>query len=585
MLPHRSRPLFVIGMHRSGTTMVTRALHEAGVFSGAELDHNQEPLFAIGINDTLLNLAGGCWWQPPALVALDRVLKGELGDVRQGRIMRDFMGRHQWSRLRARLFHPRPWVLKDPRLCLTLPWWLARFPSAKVLWVQRDPIAVVDSLLRRQQVVGEAQSELTATTAHALVERYDEASLRSVKISGVPFLPIRYESLTSADETEQRAAWAAVYDYAGAKRGRTSGFAPKTERPRSLADDNPRGPASTGVATPAEPPLVSVIVPNYNHAPYLDARIRSIVDQSYKNIEILLMDDCSPDNSREVLESWAASDERITLLFNEANSGSPFHQWQKGARWAQGKYLWIAESDDVADLDMLATHVAALEHNERAVLAYSQSAIIDENGERISSWNEQYRTIFGSTVHWESRFTVPGKAEVAERMVFSNTIPNASGVLFRKSAFDQAGVPETTWKLNGDWLFYARLLQLGDLEYFPEERNKFRLHRQTQRMRSTKAMATFFEVLALLKIFETESWADGQMINAARREVAGWWARSMFHAPPTAKNLRANATLYRQFSRYNPRINRVILKTALSKAWRFAKRTVGLPPAPFVARR
>ena len=561
--------------------MVAKALHDAGASADVALDRQQEPELASGINEALLQHAGGSWWQPPSQDALEAVLTGALSEVRASDIQRQVTGKPDARPLRERLLHPRPWVLEDPRLCLTLPWWRSRFPRARVLWIQRDRDAIVESLLHRPEVDDEAMNELTASTAHALVERYDEAAIRSVKVTGAPFLPVRYEALTSVDEEERRAAWTAVYEYAGVERGKPDGFDPRDHAAELAGGDSRKGELGASLPPAADGPLVSVIVPNYNHAPYLDARIRSIVDQTYKNVEILLMDDCSPDNSREVLKSWAARDDRVTLLFNEANSGSPFHQWQKGARWAQGKYLWIAESDDVAELDMLATHVAALESNERAVLAYSQSEIIDEEGQPVSSWNEQYRVIFGSTVHWEARFTAQGKDEVANRIVFSNTIPNASGVLFRKSAFDEAGVPETTWKLNGDWLFYARLLQLGEVEFFPEARNKFRLHRQTQRMRSTKAMATFFEVLALLKIFETEQWADSKMVQAARREVSGWWARSMFHAPPTTGNLKANAKLYREFARYNPRINRMILRVLLNKAWRFAKRTVGIPSAPF----
>ena len=582
MLPGRSRPLFVMGMHGSGTTLITSALYDAGAPTDPALGRHQEPLLASSINDALLKHAGGNWWQPPRQDALDAALTSALPETRAEQILRQFPRTPDRRPLRARLFHPRPWVLEDPRFCLTLPWWIDRFPRAKVLWVQRDRDAIVDSLLHRQELDTDA-SALTADAARALVERYDEAAIRSVKVTGAPFLPVRYEALTSADEGQQRAAWDSVCEYAGANLGRPAGCIRKTHRAERSAGGDSEGERSISPPPSANGPLVSVIVPNYNHARYLDARIRSIVDQTYQNIEILLMDDCSPDNSREILEGWAARDGRVTLLFNEANSGSPFHQWQKGARWAQGKYLWIAESDDVAELDMLATHVAALERNERAVLAYSQSEIIDEEGRSVSSWNEQYRVIFGSTAHWESRFTAHGKDEVAQRIVFSNTIPNASGVLFRKSAFDEAGVPETTWKLNGDWLFYARLLQLGELEFFPEERNKFRLHRQTQRMRSTKAMATFFEVLALLKIFETEQWADSKMVQAARREVSSWWARSMFHAPPTVGNLKANAKLYREFARYNPRLNRMILRVLLKKAWRFAKRTVGIPSAPFSA--
>lgn len=580
MSPDKFHPVFVVGMHRSGTTMVTRALHEAGVFSGAVIDHNQEPLFAIAINEGLLIEAGGSWWQPPAQDELERVMQGWHDDLLAIELIRRFLDKPDWRPSRLPHMWPWHWAMKDPRLCLTLPWWIDRFPHARVLWVQRDPAAIIDSLLRRQTVDGEAHSTLTAETAAELVARYDEAAVRSIKRTGVPFLTVRYEDLTSADSAVQAAAWTSVYRYSAAEVGNISGFAPRSAKVG--ASDAASAPVASAAPTQVtDGPLVSVIVPNYNHAPYLDARIGSIVNQTYRNIEILLMDDCSPDDSRTVLEAWAAKDPRIELMFNEANSGSPFHQWQKGAAWAKGKYLWIAESDDVAELDMLATHVAALEANDRAVVAYSQSEIIDEQGNAVSSWNENYRVIFGSVLHWQNRFTVPGKDEVANRMVFSNTIPNASGVLFRKSAFDEAGVPETTWKLNGDWLFYARLLQLGDLEFFPEHRNKFRLHPQTQRMRSTKAMATYFEVLAMLRVFEQEKWAEPDMIDAARREVSGWWARSMFHAPPSLGNVKASVALYREFARYNPRLHRSIAKVVLTKAKRVVKRAIGRPLKPY----
>jgi glycosyltransferase involved in cell wall biosynthesis len=121
-------------------------------------------------------------------------------------------------------------------------------------------------------------------------------------------------------------------------------------------------------------------VPNYNHADYLDERISTIVNQTYQNIEVLLMDDCSPDESRSVLEKWAAKDDRLEVLFNEKNSGSPFAQWARGSAWAKGKYLWIAESDDACALDMLALHVDALERNEKAAMAYSHSHLVDEEG-------------------------------------------------------------------------------------------------------------------------------------------------------------------------------------------------------------
>ena len=107
-------------------------------------------------------------------------------------------------------------------------------------------------------------------------------------------------------------------------------------------------------------PTVSVIVPNYNHARFLPQRIETILRQSYQDFELLLLDDCSTDDSRAILSQYA-SDPRVRLEFNEMNSGSPFKQWNKGVRLARGKYVWIAESDDYADPQLLERLVAVLE--------------------------------------------------------------------------------------------------------------------------------------------------------------------------------------------------------------------------------
>ena len=103
---------------------------------------------------------------------------------------------------------------------------------------------------------------------------------------------------------------------------------------------------------------------------------------------------------------------------------------------------------------MLALHVDALERNEKAAMAYSHSHLVDEEGAFLRDFKTDYGFIFGDASRWKSDFTMDGKVEVARSMIFSNTIPNASGVLFRKSIFDLVGAPETSWRLNGDWLFY-----------------------------------------------------------------------------------------------------------------------------------
>src|SRR6202030_4301096 len=78
-------------------------------------------------------------------------------------------------------------------------------------------------------------------------------------------------------------------------------------------------------------PAVSVIVPNYNHAPYLRRRIESILQQTYQDFELILLDDSSTDHSREILQSYAEKP-GVKIAFNTMNSGSVFKQWNKGIR-------------------------------------------------------------------------------------------------------------------------------------------------------------------------------------------------------------------------------------------------------------
>ena len=92
-------------------------------------------------------------------------------------------------------------------------------------------------------------------------------------------------------------------------------------------------------------PLVSVIVPNYNHAQYLEKRIDTVLNQTYQNIEVIILDDKSKDNSIEVIEQYRNHPKVAQIILNEQNTGSPFKQWDKGISAANGELIWIAESD------------------------------------------------------------------------------------------------------------------------------------------------------------------------------------------------------------------------------------------------
>jgi len=88
---------------------------------------------------------------------------------------------------------------------------------------------------------------------------------------------------------------------------------------------------------------VSVIVPNYNHAEFLKQRIESILNQTYTDFELIMLDDFSTDNSSEIIDDFTARFLNIRSYYNKDNSGSPFAQWDLGVNLAKGEFIWIAE--------------------------------------------------------------------------------------------------------------------------------------------------------------------------------------------------------------------------------------------------
>ncbi len=126
-------------------------------------------------------------------------------------------------------------------------------------------------------------------------------------------------------------------------------------------------------------PQISVIMPAYNAAKTIDSAIGSVLKQTYKDFELIVIDDCSNDNTQELIKSYAESDDRIVLLQNEKNSGVSATR-NYGISRAAGKWIAFLDSDDMWREDKLEKQLALLEKIEGAVISYTASAFIDENG-------------------------------------------------------------------------------------------------------------------------------------------------------------------------------------------------------------
>lgn len=244
-------------------------------------------------------------------------------------------------------------------------------------------------------------------------------------------------------------------------------------------------------------PIVSIVVPNYNHARYLPQRIESILNQSFTDFEIFLLDDCSQDNSREVINRYVALDARIVPVFNEQNSGGVFKQWHRGLSLARGQYVWIAESDDFADPTFLEELVLLLEENSTLAFAYSNSWIVDENS-KIDGTTADWKREYFATDHWDSDFTVSGKDELQTYLSHYCTVNNASAVLFRRSSIEAAGGVDTSFRYAGDWLMYIKLCVQNNIAYKAACLSYYREHSVNTSKKSDADGSQIFERLKCL---------------------------------------------------------------------------------------
>jgi len=231
-------------------------------------------------------------------------------------------------------------------------------------------------------------------------------------------------------------------------------------------------------------PKVSVITPNYNHARYLHERLDSILNQTFEDFELIILDDASTDNSREVIESYAR-DPRVKTIFNAENNGSTFKQWNLGLSHARGEYVWFAESDDYADLSLVENLVDRLDRNPNVGLAVCQSWTVDQDSKPLGNYGDLLERQNHST-HWREDYVNAGHDECKNYLFWHNTIPNASAVLWRRAILERAGGAPTHLRVCGDWLAYINVLQLSDIAFVATPLNYFRQHQANVRTQSVQ---------------------------------------------------------------------------------------------------
>lgn len=219
-------------------------------------------------------------------------------------------------------------------------------------------------------------------------------------------------------------------------------------------------------------PLVSVLVPTYNGARFLDETLLSIRRQTHRNLEVIVRDDGSTDGTLDIARQNADEDPRITVIAEPANAGGVAN-YIALAKLARGDFIKYCNQDDLLDPACVATLVAPLAADSRIALATSTRRLVDADGRTLPGRVYTAPLIDGNGV-------IAGRDVIRHMaLLHLNQIGEPTTALYRNGVIDPDGMfgfGEYQSKVNVDVFLWSRLLMSGDLYFHRAELSSFRIH-------------------------------------------------------------------------------------------------------------
>lgn len=254
-------------------------------------------------------------------------------------------------------------------------------------------------------------------------------------------------------------------------------------------------------------PLVSIVFTSFNHKEYLKQALDSLINQSYTNYEIIIVDDCSTDGSQEILLQYEYL-EKVKLKLQPTNSGSYVKASNYGASFAKGEYLLFAQCDDFADHNQL----------ENLVKAFTLSSIIGVVWSRSNLVNEKGLVFEDDFKGREKKFCDKCKTdilltgnEMRRFLSYSCVLPNLSAALIKKEFYELVGGLSEKYQVASDWAFWLSLSEITHFYYISNPLNNFRQHETTIRSK----VKVERQIIEIFTIF----YEHGKNNNLRRNEL------------------------------------------------------------------
>lgn len=255
-------------------------------------------------------------------------------------------------------------------------------------------------------------------------------------------------------------------------------------------------------------PKVSVCIPTYNHARFLHDAIDSVLAQTFSDFELVIVDNCSTDNTTQLVEAYTARDRRIRYVRNQINVGAQ-NNLNRCLELASGEYVKILCADDLLEPTCLKKMVKVLDEFPDVSLVSSARTLT----------NEDLRPLLVLSYSCRPKL-VSGVRAMKKCLRNNNLIGEPSAVLFRKK--DAARGFNTSYRQLIDLDMWFHLLQKGDFAFIPEPLCRFRKHAGQETKGNIKSFSFVEDSLVFLEESVTDSIGNSALYRHLWRVQVGF---------------------------------------------------------------
>lgn len=268
-------------------------------------------------------------------------------------------------------------------------------------------------------------------------------------------------------------------------------------------------------------PLISVVIPTYNHGKYLEEAIKSVVCQNYENWELIISDNASTDNTRQILKSYQDYPQ-IHLNLNSHNLGI-FANLNLAISKCAGDYIIVLCSDDYLLPNCFKINLDMLTEHSNAKLALGSFNVIDAAGQSVPSQLVEFYNLLGET----PKYLTPQES-IALLLQHGSLNQGLTRIFFAKELYQQAGTFNESWRHAGDWEWLYRAARCSPIVISGTPVAAIRSHSGQQSGVNFQNLTTSLEVAEMVKILLADP--DISQIDAAKRWASHLMQFQLWHA-------------------------------------------------------